>query len=73
METTHHLSNVQLTGLEIETLQLFADGKTREEVAAKLGIGRETVKTKSETIRHKLGARSIANAVLLALREGLIR
>ena len=56
-----------------EVLQLLADGATTDEVAAHLGIGRESVKTHVRCLLRKLRASDRAEAVAIGLRNALIR
>lgn len=64
---------VALTKVERRTLRLVANGSTYEEVAALEGVSRETVKTRLQAARKKLGARSTTHAVALAQRAGLFK
>lgn len=59
-----------LTAREIEVLALIADGKTNEEVAARLGIARHTVKSHMAHILDALGAMNSAHAVAIAHCRG---
>ena len=55
-----------------DILVLVAQGATNAEVAAQLGIGRETVKTLLYRAFEKLGARRRSEAVAAAQRLGLL-
>jgi DNA-binding response OmpR family regulator len=61
-----------LTGREHQVLALLADGLTPAEVAQDLIISRSTVGTHIEHIYEKLGARTRAHAVGIAVRSGLL-
>lgn len=61
-----------LTGREVEVLQSIADGMTSREIGEKLFISENTVKNHVRNILDKLGLRSRNEAVMYALREGLI-
>jgi DNA-binding NarL/FixJ family response regulator len=61
-----------LSRREIEILQRVAYGATTKEVADKLGISPHTVKTHLERIFEKLGANDRAQAVAIAIRQGLV-
>jgi DNA-binding NarL/FixJ family response regulator len=61
-----------LSPREIEILQQVAYGSTTKEVADNLGISFHTVKTHLERIFEKLGANDRAQAVAIAIREGLV-
>ncbi len=58
---------------EEEVLQLIADGCSTPEVAAKLYISQKTVKNHLASIYAKLDARDRTQAVLLAVRMGIVR
>jgi DNA-binding NarL/FixJ family response regulator len=61
-----------LSPREIEILQQVAYGATTKEVADELGISFHTVKTHLERIFEKLGANDRAQAVAIAIRQGLV-
>jgi DNA-binding NarL/FixJ family response regulator len=61
-----------LTGREREILQLLADGMSNADVAAKLFISQETVKSHVRHILTKLEADTRTHAVAIALREAII-
>jgi DNA-binding NarL/FixJ family response regulator len=58
---------------EEEVLQLVADGLSTSEVAAKLYISIKTVKNHLASIYEKLDSRDRTQAVLRAVRMGIIR
>src|SRR5437660_5292576 len=61
-----------LTPREREILQLLADGMSNADVAAKLFISQETVKSHVRHILAKLEADTRTHAVAIALREAII-
>ncbi len=61
-----------LTAREREILQLLADGMSNAEVAAKLFISQETVKSHVRHILAKLEADTRTHAVAIALRDAII-
>ena len=61
-----------LTGREREILQLLADGMSNADVAEKLFISQETVKSHVRHILTKLEADTRTHAVAIALREAII-
>jgi DNA-binding NarL/FixJ family response regulator len=61
-----------LTAREREILQLLADGMSNAEVAKKLFISQETVKSHVRHILAKLEADTRTQAVAIALRESII-
>lgn len=62
-----------LSPREEEILKYLNLGKTQEEIAIILGIGRETVKTHIRTLKSKLSASSAAGAVGRAYELGILR
>jgi DNA-binding NarL/FixJ family response regulator len=61
-----------LTERETDVLRLLADGQSNKEIARNLSIGEKTVKTHVSSILAKLGVQSRTQAVLQAMRSGLI-
>ena len=61
-----------LTAREREILQLLADGMSNADVASKLFISQETVKSHVRHILTKLEADTRTHAVAIALRESII-
>ena len=62
-----------LSPREEEVLQLIADGCAPNEVAERLYISPRTVKNHLASAYAKLGARDRTDAVLRAVRRGIIR
>jgi DNA-binding NarL/FixJ family response regulator len=62
-----------VTKREEEVLQLIADGCSTPEVAEKLYISQKTVKNHLASIYQKLDARDRTQAVLQAVRMGIVR
>jgi DNA-binding NarL/FixJ family response regulator len=65
-------SQDMLTSRERQILQLLADGMSNADVAAKLFISQETVKSHVRHILAKLEADTRTHAVAIALREAII-
>jgi two-component system, NarL family, response regulator LiaR len=61
-----------LTERETDVLRLLADGQANKEIARNLSIGEKTVKTHVSNILAKLGVQSRTQAVLQAMRSGII-
>jgi DNA-binding NarL/FixJ family response regulator len=61
-----------LSDRELEVLQLLADGNTNKDIAAKLFISTQTVKTHIAHIFEKLGVKDRTEAVASALRSGMV-
>jgi DNA-binding CsgD family transcriptional regulator len=57
---------------EREILALLAEGSTDTQIAEMLGLSPATVQTHVRNAKAKLGARTRAQAVVIALRRGLI-
>jgi two-component system nitrate/nitrite response regulator NarL len=63
----------ELSPREGQVLALVVDGCSNREIAAELGIARNTVKNHIRSILSKLGARNRAQAAALAVSQGLVR
>lgn len=61
-----------LTRRQRQILQLFADGHATAEIAVRLGVSAETVRTHAKGILARLSARDRTHAVAKGLRGGLI-
>jgi DNA-binding NarL/FixJ family response regulator len=61
-----------LTSREIDVLRLIAAGGANKEIAARLSITEETVKSRVKNILLKLGANDRTHAVTTALKRGII-
>ena len=62
----------EITGKELETLRLAAEGRTNREIAEALAVSEITVKVRLSGIFTKLGARDRVDAVNRAVERGLI-
>jgi len=61
-----------LTQREVEVLREIADGRSNREIADRLGISEATVKTHINNIFTKADLRDRAQAVIYAMRQGLV-
>ena len=64
--------SVSLTNREREILALLADGLGNKQIATRLGISPNTVKTHLELLFEKIGVRSRAEAVAVGVRRGML-
>jgi DNA-binding CsgD family transcriptional regulator len=60
-----------ITARELEVRALIADGYSTRDIAKALWITEETVRTHVRRLLARLGARTRAQAVAIAYREGL--
>jgi len=63
----------KLTNRELEVLRLVTMGKTSKEVAERLSLSVETVRSYRKSMMRKLGVRNIATLINVAVEEGLTR
>jgi len=61
-----------LTPREIEILKYIAQGFLNKQIALKLGISEQTIKNHVTSILRKLNANARTEAVVLAIKQGLI-
>ena len=62
-----------LTPREIEILQYIAQGFLNKQIAAELGISEQTIKNHVTSILRKLNANARTEAVVVAIKQGLIK
>ena len=65
-------ADLSITPREIEILELIASGMSNREIAEKLFVSENTVKTHSSRVFDKLGARRRTQAVQLGKELGLL-
>jgi DNA-binding NarL/FixJ family response regulator len=62
-----------LTPREIEILEYIAQGFLNKQIAAELGISEQTIKNHVTSILRKLNANARTEAVVVAIKQGLIK
>jgi len=59
------------TNRDREVLQYLVDGLSRSEIARRLYVSTNTVRTHTQNVMHKIGGHTVLEAVSLAMRAGL--
>ena len=65
-------STLELTGRELTSIALMAEGMTMEDAAQALDVSRETFKSNLKRARDRIGAKNTAHAVAICFRQGLL-
>jgi DNA-binding NarL/FixJ family response regulator len=71
-DLANHVAYDDLTARELDVLRLIAPGNSNKEIAGRLSISEETVKSHITNILAKLGAKDRTHAVTTALKRGII-
>jgi DNA-binding NarL/FixJ family response regulator len=71
-ELAEHLGQDALTPREIEVLQLIAAGLANKEIAARLQVTEDTIKSRVKNILSKLNANDRTHAAIIGLKRGII-
>ena len=71
-EVAEHAIDDAVTPREADVLRLIASGNANKEIARKLSLTEETVKSHIRHIMAKLGANDRTHAVTIGLRRGII-
>jgi DNA-binding NarL/FixJ family response regulator len=71
-EIAEHAMDDALTAAEISVLRLIAAGNGNKQIAARLSIAEETVKSRVKNILSKLGANDRTHAATIGLKRGII-
>jgi DNA-binding NarL/FixJ family response regulator len=70
---TDSTTEIQLSGREMEVLQLICDGLSNQDIAEKIFISKRTVDKHRSNILSKANSRNTAQLVMTAIRMGWIR
>ena len=71
-EIAEHIADDALTPREIDVLRLVAGGNANKEIAARLSVTEESVKSHIRNILSKLQANDRTHAVTIGLKRGII-
>jgi DNA-binding NarL/FixJ family response regulator len=71
-EMIGHVNADELTEREFQVLREASTGNANKEIAARLGISEETVKTYMKNILSKLNANDRTHAVMIAVKRGIL-
>lgn len=69
---TNRAVGTDLTGRELEILELLADGMSGRSIAARLYLSNNTIRNHVQNILDTLGALCRLQAVAIAVKEGII-
>lgn len=72
-QLAEHMSDEDLTVRETEVLRELAGGNRNRDIAERLFISEETVKVHLKHIMDKLGAKDRTQAIVIAVRRGIIQ
>jgi DNA-binding NarL/FixJ family response regulator len=72
VELADHAADDELSAREMDVLRLIAAGNANKEIAGRLGIAEDTVKSHITNILSKLAANDRTHAVTTALKRGII-
>ena len=71
-EIAEHIEQDDLSQREIEVLECVAEGLANKQIAARLQLTEETIKSHMRNIMEKLHANDRTHAVMIAVRRGII-
>ena len=72
LQSVAYISGLPLTDRQLEVLTLLALGFSEKEVAIRLGISLRTARNHVANLYQRLGLHHRAEAVLMAVRYGLV-
>jgi DNA-binding NarL/FixJ family response regulator len=67
-----HAAQDALSPLEVRVLRLIANGHTNKEIAAKLSVTEEAIKSQVRNILSKLGTDDRTHAAVIGIKRGII-
>src|SRR5690606_7816354 len=71
-QLAEHATDESLTPAEIDVLRLIAAGNANKQVAHRLAVTEDTVKSRVKNILAKLGANDRTHAAIIGIRRGII-
>jgi DNA-binding NarL/FixJ family response regulator len=71
-QLAEHATDDRVTPAEIDVLRLIAGGNANKQIAVRLSISEETVKSRVKSLLSKLGANDRTHAVTIGLKRGII-
>lgn len=60
------------TASELMALRLVAEGQLQVEIARREGVGTSAINRRLMNVRRKFGARTLEQAMVIAVRRGLV-
>jgi DNA-binding NarL/FixJ family response regulator len=71
-ELAEHATDEALTRAETDVLRLIAAGNTNKQIADRLSVTEDTVKSRVKNILSKLGANDRTHAAMIGIKRGII-
>jgi len=71
-ELAEHATDDALTPAEVDVLKLIAAGNANKQIATRLSVTEDTVKSRIKNILSKLGANDRTHAAMIGVKRGII-
>ena len=71
-QLAEHATDESLTPAEVEVLRLIAAGNANKQIADRLAVTEDTIKSRVKNILSKLGANDRTHAAIIGIKRGII-